>query len=158
LSWQNVRRIIVPMSEWSRKTSAKLKARASAQAIRDEKFVELQRLKRANGDAKWLEVREAVEAECSDLNADMGEQIVKFNMAPMDRLQVWKVGTDRTLHAEFHSDTHQLQWECGKRKGHWNLITTENGVVSFARVQEDAPIAAKEIAAQLLDILLETTV
>jgi hypothetical protein len=145
------------MNDWSKKTADKLKAKQKNQMTQDENFLEQQRLKRPNDNTVWSDVRSAVRTECENLNREMGEQILAFEVAPSSELNVrTAVGKYGLLHAKFNPDTHTLLWNCGDREGHWYLATLGDGRVTFVRGREDAPIKADEIATALLDILLGT--
>jgi hypothetical protein len=145
------------MNDWSKETADKLKAKQKHQSTQDEQFLELQRLKRPTSNPVWSDVRSAVRTECENLNREMGEQILAFEVAPSSELNVRaEAGKYGLLHAEFNPDAHTLLWNCGDREGHWYLATLGDGRVTFVRGREDAPIKADEIAKVLLDILLGT--
>ena len=76
------------MNDWSKTTADKLKAKQKTPMTQDENILEQQRLKRANGDTVWSDVRSALRTECESLNREMGEQILAFEVAPSSELNV----------------------------------------------------------------------
>jgi hypothetical protein len=149
--------IIAPMSDLAKKIAARLKSTHEARAIQDEKFVEQQRLKRANGNGVWLEVRNAIITECRDINREMGQQIAVCEETASGELNVGIIINEapRKLHVEFSKEGLQMHWNCGDRHGHWHLATMGSGRVTFVRGQEQAPISPEEIAATLIKILFD---
>lgn len=149
--------IIALMSDLAKKIAARLKSTHEARAIQDEKFVEQQRLKRANGNGVWLAVRNAVIAECRDINREMGQQIAVCEETASGELNVGTIINEavRKLHVEFCKEGLQVHWNCGNRHGHWHLAATGSGQVTFVRGQEQAPISPEEIAANLIEILFD---
>jgi len=145
------------MSDLAKKIAARLKSTHEARAIQDETFVEQQRLKRANGNSVWLDVRNAIIAECRDINREMGQQIAVCEETASGELNVGVIINEapRKLHVEFSKEGLQTNRNCGNRHGHWHLATTGSGQVTFVRGQEQAPISPKEIADDLINIIFD---
>ena len=144
------------MTDLAKIISARLRATNQAQTLQDEKFVEQQRLKRANGNGVWQEVREAVIAHCDAVNREMGAKVAIVEPTASSQLRIralLNASSVRILRAEYFTEQLQMHWECEDRHGHWHLATMGNGRVTFVRGQMDEPVKSQEIADHLFKIL-----
>lgn len=121
----------------------------------DEKFVEQQRLKRANGNGLWLELREAIVTECDDLNREMGKVVAKIDETASHTLKVRTTQNDqpRVLELVYHKEMLYVEWSCEDRGAHWHIVTMGNGGLTFARGQIMEPIRTDEVAGIMMRIL-----
>ena len=124
-------------------------------AIADEKFVEQQRLKRANGNGLWLELREAIVTECNDLNREMGKTIARIDETASHTLKVRTTleGQPRVLVVVYEKEGLYVDWTCEQRGAHWHIVTMGDGRLTFARGQIMEPIRTDEVAGIMIRIL-----
>lgn len=64
--------------QWIRETASRIKKEIAAKRVKEEKFVETQRLKRELGPGFWGELRDWLKGACQSLNSEMGTEIVKY--------------------------------------------------------------------------------
>jgi hypothetical protein len=143
------------MNDWSDYASRRLKKQLEDRRLKDQKFVEIQRLKNVHGLPLWNEIRRIVKENVEHLNTKEGKEIVAFEVTQNSILKV-RANVDsalRVLQAEFNEDTGRLQWECdGKNRDGWELSTTEDGSVNLSWGM--VPTTPASIAKQMLDALL----
>lgn len=135
--------------------AASLQRDEKMRAIADEKFVEQQRLKRANGNGLWLELREAIVTECNDLNREMGKTITRIDETASHTLKVRTIleGRPRILVLVYEKEGLYVDWSCEQRGAHWHIATVGDGSLTFARGQMMEPIRTDEVAGIMMRIL-----
>ncbi|MGH2506770.1 MAG: hypothetical protein ACRDHZ_05070 [Ktedonobacteraceae bacterium] len=144
------------MSNWADDALGKLKKQQGDQRVKDAKFLEKQRLKKAHGGRLWEEVRRAVKENCNHLNTKAEKEILVFEVTQNTILRV-RASLDsnsRLLAAAFDEETGLLSWESNAANGQWELaVTDDDGGVGFCRGMR-IPSTPASIAKQMLDALL----
>jgi hypothetical protein len=143
------------MNDWSDYASARLRQQDQDQQLKDKKFLEKQRLKRAHGTKLWHEVRRIVKENSEHLNIKEGKQILVFEVTQNTQLKVRAnlKSESRPLQATFDEERGRLEWECREKSGDaWELFVTEDGGVSLCRGM--VPTTPALVAKQMLDALL----
>jgi hypothetical protein len=143
------------MNDWSDYASARLRQQRQDQQLKDKKFLEKQRLKKAHGTQLWHEVRRIIKENSEHLNIKEGKQILVFEVTQNTQVKVRAnlESESRPLQATFDEERGRLEWECREKSGDaWELFVTENGGVNFC--QGTAPTTPALIAKEMLDALL----
>ncbi len=152
------------MSDWSKKTAEYLKQKNVSEAQNQEKFVEMQRLKRDQGPSVWESVADAIKNSCDDLNRETGTSVVKFSRLRSDQLEVdtdTQQGT-KALCCSYASNLFSLTWTVtGGKKGSYEVGIDRNGKACFyARSAKGESLigpssSPEQIAETTLDALLK---
>jgi hypothetical protein len=145
------------MSDWSREMAEKLKNRLRSQQVRDEKFVELQRMKREIGPKLWDAVKSDVRSEASALNLDLGQEVIREEKTAWDEMILLADLNDgvRRSHVKFESEPGLLtsQTDNGSTDAFELALDSRNGRLAFHASM--FPQTTGSIAKQILDRLLE---
>ncbi|SRR5712692_1389400 len=152
----------VVMNDWATKVAEKLKEQHENDQLQTTAFLEKQRLKKANGTPRWLQVREAVKKNCEDLNLQMQKTVLTFEVVPNVNMRVRADidGAHRYLTSSFDADRCLLEWSCDSDSTHgtFGMATTGDGDVVFVQGAVAEPIAPEAIAKKLLNSLLRVNV
>jgi hypothetical protein len=142
------------MNDWADYAVSRLRKQQQDRRIKDEKFLEKQRLKRAHGIPLWGQVREILKKNCAAFNTKMGEELLVLETTQEMELSVRShVGGDlRRLRALFNSETGTVSWECGESNGTWELAVSDDGTAQFQSAM--IPTTSDSMAKQMLDALL----
>jgi hypothetical protein len=141
------------MTDWADYALEKLNKQEHDKHRNDEKFLEVQRLKRVHGTPLWQEVKRIVEENIKQLNIKAGKSVITLRVTNILTIEAYlTTGTHRTLRAEFKQDTGSLEWECEDKSGSWDVGVGEDGKPSFYWGM--IPSKSESVAKQMLDPLL----
>lgn len=143
------------MNDWSDYALGRLKKQAEDQRLKDQKFLEKQRLKKAHGTPLWHEVRRIAKENAEHLNAKAGREILVFEVTQNTTLKVRAnlESGPRTLQALFDGETGKVEWECeGKAGAAWNVLIEDDGTPRF--YWSLVPTTPASMVKQMLDKLL----
>ena len=145
------------MNDWADYALGKLQQQRENQRLKDQKFVEKQKLKKARGIPLWQQTREAVKNNCEALNTKSGENLLAFEVTNNMELSVRSLAGQevRELHANFDGDLGKLIWTSGAKTGSWELaVSEESGDVYFQQSWALPPATPAKMAKEMLDALL----
>jgi hypothetical protein len=142
------------MSDWSDYAVARLQKQREDQRMKDEKFLEQQRIKKAFGAPLWHELRQMIVENVIAFNSKIGSNALVFEVTEDSELSVRSKidGSVRRLHASFDDEVSRLSWECGTKSGQWDVAATDDGGVRFEWGMTATTPAS--IVEQMLDALL----
>lgn len=142
------------MTDWADYAIGRLEKQRQDQRLKDQKFVEKQRIKKAHGIPLWRQIRQIIKDNCSALNTKVGKEMLVFEVT-QDREVSVRAHLDsdvRRLHALFDEETGKLSWECGEKSGDWEVAVTDEGGAQFQWGM--IPTVPTSIVKQMLDALL----
>lgn len=146
------------MNDWADTMATRIQQRRQDQRLRDTKFVEVERIKKANGEPLWREVREKIEENCKALNKRTGEQILTFDISEHGEVHVRANidGKQCLLRLAFKMETGELEWVCGdcRGRGLWGLSVNNDGSVAFVSGIDGIPSNPSSIANLVMTALL----
>lgn len=118
------------MNDWADAAAAKLRDKEEGQRIKDAKFVEEQRIKKARGTPLWHEVRKLVKQNCEDINRNMGRVVLTFEVVPNSEISIRADigGKHEWVKASFDENQGLLEWNSDNK---WFVSVTENGGIGF---------------------------
>ena len=142
------------MNDWSDYALARLQKQREDQRMKDEKFLEQQRIKKAFGAPLWHELRQMIVENVIAFNAKVNNTLLVFEVTEDSELSVRSKidGNIRRLHASFDDEVSRLSWECATKSGQWDVAATDEGGVRFE--WGSTAITPASIAEQMLDALL----
>lgn len=145
------------MTDWSKKMADKLKKRSQGQNLKDEKFLETQRMKREVGPRLWEAVRSDVSAEGIALNTEMGREIITTDKTSSHDEIVLVAHTDSGVnrsYIRFEPELGKLTWETTKGyKDTFELAIGSDSKMAF--YNGAVPYSSGSIAKQILETLLD---
>jgi gas vesicle protein len=145
------------MSDWSDRALERTEKRQETQQIRDQVWLEKQRLIKSNGAPLWHEVKAIIKKHISDFNEKSKMERLFFDVTQNAELRVRSEIEDHRqyLQAFFDEGTGRLKYECGaRRRNGWELRIVD-GKVGFYQGVGEVPISPESIAEQMLDALIE---
>jgi len=143
------------MNDWADAMAARIKAREQDRRLKDTKFVEVQRIRRAKAGPLWEDVRSHVRQNCDDLNKKMGQEVLTFEVVPSSEISVR--AQQGSLHAEFDAEGCVLSWSCGTKTGRSEVVVHEDGTVAWGHIpswETGVPATAASIATERLTAVL----
>ena len=143
------------MNDWADNMAGRIRQRRQNQEVRDAKFVEKQRIKRANGEPLWRQVRDHVKQNCDDLNKRTGETLLTFEVGQLSEIHVRGEvdGKHRILSATYDPEQCTLTYTCGDKSDSWEVLVGDDGTVTFGWGMGIQSTPAS-IANQMLNTLL----
>lgn len=142
------------MSDWSDYAVARLEKQREDQRMKDQKFLEQQRIKKAFGLPLWLELRRLAIDNVIAFNNKVSTSILAFEATEDTQLNIRSKmeGTPRRLLVSFDDEVSRLSWECGTKSGQWDVAATDDGGVRFEWGM--TATTPESIVEQMLDALL----
>ena len=142
------------MSDWSDRALRRVQERSKTKQIRDAVWLEEQRVKKAQGVPLWHEVRAIVKRHVSEFNEKAKKELLFFEVTQDTEIRVQSQIEDhrRFLLASFDEETGKLNYECGGKRGKWEL-DIDDGKVGFKWSM--VPTTPDSIASQMLDALID---
>jgi hypothetical protein len=138
------------MNDWAKSWVGKMRRHDQDEQLKAAHFVEAQRLKKEAGPRLWAAVRDEVQANCEDLNKELGSELLVFEFTRHGELTVaCNAGRGRKeLRANFNSEAGTLNWSSAGRSESRALEVNPDGSVEFWRS------TPQSIARNMLDPLL----
>lgn len=145
------------MSDWADSAAAKLKKEREEKKLKNEQFVEAQRIKREQAPGLWQQVRSVIEAECAKLNEKMGERVLSVEPAFPEAFVVRAMvdGDARSLKVQFDENHFLVNWESswGPVSGR-EIMTVSGGNLVFSAGMMTK--TAEQAAHSMLNALLRS--
>jgi hypothetical protein len=142
------------MGDWADDVLRKLQQKRAVEHIRDEKFVEQQRIKRAKGVPLWNDVKGKIKARVYALKEKSGEDILVIQSDQPNEITVRnEVADGLLLLVKFSPESNAIEWSCGNEdKNGWELVVADDGRAVFHWGM--VPTTPDSIAHQMLNALL----
>ena len=100
----------------------------------------------------WLEVREKVNTNCTELNTKARKQILDFEVTVNTELSVTATEGWKNLHASFSESTGKLSWRSKSGGGSWTIEANAEGNAEFRG--DHGLVTVEQIADEMLSALV----
>lgn len=142
------------MNDWASGVFKQIETQRAVDRLRQETFLEKQRIKKTEGPRLWAEVRKHVEEGCHSFNAIDGRAVLGVEPGRDELLVVISRLEDapRTLRIVFDSDSGRVRWGCDGEYGEWALEVTLDGKPQF--VDKFGAVTAEGAARQMMNVLM----
>jgi hypothetical protein len=117
--------------DFVQKFAANLKRKRSEQQIRDEKFVQVQRLKQELGPELWASLRDWLEQTGTKINKEMNEKAFVFEVGSSSEVTIRRASPPASLRLSFDSGSNRVRYECGVGKGEFTVEIDDNQEAYF---------------------------
>lgn len=150
------------MGNWSDDAVTRLKAQQSEKSQQDARFLEEQRIKRAQGFAYWKQIRASARDNCTEFNQKYGGTALRFQVGQeMSLLVASDINHQaRQLSANYNENSTSISWQCVALNGDTNPVADGTieiciGSDGAARMQEGVnPVSVDGVVAKMLNRLI----
>jgi hypothetical protein len=145
--------------KWIRETAKRVKGELEAKKIKDEKFLETQKLKRDLGPGIWEELKDWLKGSCERLNAELETEIAKFNLVNGEEVVVSGKGDgmDTTITVIFKPSKSTLEYhsQSGDPSKTFEITINSDGHPGFGAHGMPFCLAADDVGKEIMKHVLK---
>lgn len=121
------------MNDWASEVFKQVESQRASERLRQETFLEKQRIKKTEGPLLWASVKQHVQDGCRSFNAIGNRAALAVEPGQDDRLVVISRLEDapRTLRIGFDAGSGRLGWGCEGEFGEWGIEVSLDGKPQF---------------------------
>ena len=145
--------------KWIRETAKRVKGELEAKKIKNEKFLETQKLKRDLGPGIWEELKDWLKGSCERLNAELETEIAKFNLVNGGEVVVTGKGDgmDTTMTVIFKPSKSTLEYhsQSGDPSKTFEITRNSDGHAGFGAHGMPFCLAADDVGKEIMKHVLK---
>lgn len=140
--------------KWIREMAEGIRRDVQAKKLKDEKFVETQKLKRQLGPSLWSDLKQHLNEACGGINKEMASEVALFRDLSGAEVSVTGQGEGMytTMTVKFSADRSLLEYESqqGNPMGKFEVAIGSGGHANFT--SRDFPIgqSAEDVAREIM--------
>jgi hypothetical protein len=145
--------------KWILETANRVKGELEKKKIKDEKFLETQKLKRDLGPGIWEELKDWLKGSCERLNAELGIEIAKFNRVNGEEVIVSGKadGMDTTMTVIFNPSKSTVEYhsQSGDSSKTFEITINSDGHAGFGAHGMPYCLAAADAGKEIMKHVLK---